>query len=124
MGPKCSPQGTILAEKEWGQTFWLYHPDSRRWEEFWRATAAGVTVGYPTWSHDGRAIYGLSLGDEWAVVRLTVEDRRLERVAGLGAVVPTAPSQQPWMGLDPDDAPLILQDSGVSDLYLLEWEAQ
>jgi Tol biopolymer transport system component len=124
MGPKCSPQGTILAEKEWGQTFWLYRPGARRWEEFWRATANGVTIGYPSWSRDGRSLYGLSLDDEWAVFRLTVEDRRLERVAGLGAIVPTAPSEQPWMGLDPEDAPLILRDTGVSDVYALEWEAE
>jgi dipeptidyl aminopeptidase/acylaminoacyl peptidase len=123
MGPKCSPEGPILAEKDWSQDFWLYRPESRRWEQFWRASGGGLTLGYATWSHDGRAIYGLSLHDEWAVVRLGVGDRRLETVARLGAIVPTAPSEQPWMGLDPDDAPLILRDTGVSDLYLLDWEA-
>jgi Tol biopolymer transport system component len=122
MGPKCSPQGPILAEKDWSQRFWLYRPDSRTWEEFWRS-GPGFSLGYPTWSHDGRAIYGLSLGDEWAVFRLGVEDRRLERVAGLGPIAPTAPSQQPWMGLDPDDAPLIVRDAGMWDLYVLSWEA-
>jgi hypothetical protein len=79
-------------------------------------------LSYPTWSHDGRAIYGLSL-DQGAVFRLTVEGRRLEKVAGLGPLEPTAPSQQPWMGLDPDDAPLILRNTGMWDLYVLDWEA-
>jgi Tol biopolymer transport system component len=120
MGPKCSPEGPILADKEWSQTFFLYRPESRTWEEFWRG--ARVALGYPTWSRDGRAIYGLSV-DERAVFRLEVEGRRLERVASLGSVEPTAPLGSPWMALDPDDAPLVLRDTGMWDLYLLDWEA-
>jgi Tol biopolymer transport system component len=121
MGPKCSPQGSILADKEWSQTLFLYHPESGAWEEFWRATR--FALGYPTWSRDGRAIYGLSV-DEGAVFRLEVEGRRLERVASLGPVEPTAPLGSPWMALDPDDAPVVLRDTGMWDLYLLDWEAE
>jgi serine/threonine protein kinase/dipeptidyl aminopeptidase/acylaminoacyl peptidase len=121
MGPKCSPQGAILADKEWSQGWWLYHPDSRTWEDFWRGSTS-ASLSYPTWSHDGRAIYGLSL-DQRAVFRLTVEGRRVEKVASLGPIEPTAPSQQPWMGLDPDDAPVILRNTGMWDLYVLDWEA-
>jgi hypothetical protein len=121
MGPKCSPGGTILADKEWSQSWWLYHPESRTWEDFWRGRP-GLTLSYPTWSRDGRAIYGLSL-DERAIFRLTVEGQRLERVASLGQLEPTAPSQQPWMGLDPDDSPVILRNTGMWDLYVLDWEA-
>jgi Tol biopolymer transport system component len=121
MGPKCSPQGTILADKEWSQGWWLYHTDSRTWEDFWRGSTT-ASLSYPTWSRDGRAIYGLSL-DQGAVLRLTVEGRQLEKVASLGSLEPTAPSQQPWMGLDPDDAPLILRNTGMWDLYVLDWDA-
>jgi hypothetical protein len=46
-----------------------------------------------------------------------------ERVAGRGAIVPTAPSPQPGMGLDPDDAPLIVRDAGMWDLYVPSWDA-
>jgi hypothetical protein len=27
-----------------------------------------------------------------------------------------------WMGLDPDDRPLVLRSTGVSDLYVLDWD--
>ena len=122
MGPKCSPQGLILADKNWSEGWWLYHPDTQRWNEVIPASAR-VEVGYPTWSRDGRWIYGLSV-DERAVLRLKVEDPRPERVASLGAIDPTAPSQSSsWMGLDPDDAPLVLRNVGMWDLYVLDWEA-
>jgi eukaryotic-like serine/threonine-protein kinase len=122
MGPKCSPQGTILADKEWSQGWWLYDPRSRTWEDFWRGSIT-TALSYPTWSRDGRAIYGLSL-DQGGIFRLTVEGRRLEKVASLGPIEPTAPSQQPtWMGLDPDDAPVILRNTGMWDLYVLDWDA-
>ena len=121
MGPKCSPLGTILADKNWNDGWWLYHPDAQRWEEIIPARER-VNLNYPTWSRDGSAIYGLSL-DERAVFRLRLPGLRPEKVASLGPVDPTAPSQQPWMGLDPDDTPLVLRDTGMWDLYVLDWEA-
>ena len=121
MSPKCSPQGTILAAKEWVSGWWLYSPDTRAWREIVPASSS-VHVNYPTWSRDGRFIYGLSL-DERAIVRLRADEFRPERFAGLGAIEPTAPWMSPWMGLDSEDAPLVLRDTGMSDIYVLDWEA-
>jgi hypothetical protein len=28
-----------------------------------------------------------------------------------------------WLGLDPEDAPLMLRDSGTQDVYSLDWIA-
>jgi hypothetical protein len=28
-----------------------------------------------------------------------------------------------WLGLDPDDSPLMLQDNGTEDVYSLDWYA-
>ena len=122
MGPKCSPQGPILAYKNWSEGWWLYRPDSQRWNEFIPAGAQPI-MGYPTWSRDGRWIYGLSQ-DQRAVLRLRIEDPRPETVATLGSIDPTAPSLTDWwMSLDPDDAPVVLRDTSMWDLYVLDWEA-
>jgi hypothetical protein len=117
MGPKCAPDGAILAAKEWNQGFWLYRPGSGRWEDL------GVRSGlwYPTFTRDGAAVYGLSL-DERAIFRFTLAARRLEKVADLGGIEPTAPWMAAWMGLDPSDAPLVLRNTGLADLYVLDWE--
>jgi hypothetical protein len=29
----------------------------------------------------------------------------------------------PWLGLGPDDAPLLLKDTGTQDVYALDWKA-
>jgi Tol biopolymer transport system component len=117
MGPKCSPDGSILAAKEWSQGYHLYRPQTGQWEDL------GVPSGlwYPTFTRDGSAVLGLSL-DERAIFRFTLAGRRLEKVADLGSVEPTAPWMAAWMGLDPDDRPLVLRNTGVSDLYVLDWD--
>jgi hypothetical protein len=56
-------------------------------------------------------------------LRLTLPGLRPEKVASLGSIDPNAPSQGPWMGLDPDDAPLVLRKVGMWDVYVLDWEA-
>jgi Tol biopolymer transport system component len=118
MGPKCSRQGALLAAKEWSQGYWMYRPAAKSWESL------GVPSGlwYPTFTRDGATVYGLSLDDR-AIYRFTLAERRLVKVSDLGAIEPTAPWMSAWMGLDPDDAPLVLRNTGLSDLYLLDWEA-
>ena len=37
---------------------------------------------------------------------------------------PTAPWLDAWMGLDPDDAPLVLRGAGLSDLFVLDYAAR
>jgi hypothetical protein len=117
MGPKCSPDGAVLAAKEWSQGYFLFRPEAGRWESL------GVPSGlwYPTFTRDGKAVLGLSL-DQHAIFRFTLAARRLEKVADLGGVEPTAPWMAAWMGLDPDDRPLVLRNTGVSDIYILDWD--
>jgi hypothetical protein len=117
MGPKCAPDGSILAAKEWNQGFWLYRPGSGRWEDL----GVRSDLWYPTFTRDGSAVLGLSLDDR-AIHRFTLAGRRLEKVADLGSVEPTAPWMAAWMGLDAEDAPLVLRNTGLADLYVLDWE--
>jgi Tol biopolymer transport system component len=117
MGPKCAPDGSVLAAREWSQGYFLYRPQTREWESLGVAS----DLWYPTFTRDGSAVLGLSL-DERAIFRFTLAGRRREKVADLGGVEPTAPWMAAWMGLDPDDRPLVLRNTGVSDLYVLEWD--
>ena len=119
MGPKCSPDGSVLAAKEWSQGYYLYRPETGRWEEPRR----GARRSLGTRRSPGTArLIGLSL-DERRSSASRSTGRRLEKVADLGALEPTAPWMAAWMGLDPDDRPLVLRNTGVSDLYVLDWDA-
>jgi hypothetical protein len=36
--------------------------------------------------------------------------------------LPTTGNIGPWVGLDSDDAVLVLKDTGTQDIYALDWE--
>ena len=115
MGAKCSAAGTVVAAKSWTQGYWLYRPGNG-----WHDLGVPSDLWYPTFSRDGTTIYGLSL-DERAIYRFAIGDARRVKVADLGTIEPTAPWHDVWMGLDPTDAPLILRNTGFSDLFVLDW---
>ena len=117
MGAKCSPDGRILAARAWSLGYWLYRPQEGRWESLGQPS----DLWYPTWARDGATVYGLSL-DERAIYRFRVGRPGREKVTDLGSVQPAAPWFDAWMGLDPDDAPLVLRSSGLTDLFVLDYE--
>jgi Tol biopolymer transport system component/tRNA A-37 threonylcarbamoyl transferase component Bud32 len=116
MGAKCAPDGRVLAARAWSQGYWLYHPETKRWEDL----AQPSNLWYPTWARDGQTLYGLSL-DSRAIYRFRIGQPGREKVADLGSVQPTAPWLDAWMGLDPQDAPLVLRSAGLSDLFALDY---
>ena len=81
-------------------------------------------VDFPSWSSDSRFIYFLRLtrGDR-GVYRVSVPGGVTDRVADLKDLHITGFFSY-WMGLDPTDAPLLLKDVGVSDIYALTLETK
>jgi hypothetical protein len=55
-------------------------------------------------------------------MRIRINDRKVEQVLDL-ANLPTTGNLGPWVGLDPDDSPLLLKDNGTQDIYALDWES-
>jgi len=116
MGAKCAPDGRILGARAWSLGYWLYRPQAGTWEDLRQPS----NLWYPTWARDGATVYGFSL-DERAIYRFRIGRPGREKVAELGSVQPTAPWLDAWMGLDPDDAPLVLRSAGLSDLFVLDY---
>jgi len=85
-------------------------------------------IDYPSWSHDGRFIYYLTGPNyhgvnfaERGVYRIPVTGGKPEKVAGLNGFRHTG-YYSFWMGLDPDDNPLLLRDAGTDEIYALTLE--
>jgi hypothetical protein len=55
------------------------------------------------------------------VLRVRISDRAVEQVSDL-TDLPATGNIGPWLGLDPDDSPLLLKDIGTQDIYSLDWE--
>ena len=85
-------------------------------------------LNYPLWSHDSRFLYYLAASDyeqesigEPGVYRIPVTGGTAERVVGLRGFRYAGWNSQ-WMGLDPDDRPMLLRDEGTDEIYALTFE--
>jgi len=89
----------------------------------WSSVLEQKDLGFPSWSHDSRYIYVLGPFVDHAVFRVPASGGKVERVVDLTGFGHTGIFDS-WMGLDPDDAPLLLRDAGTDDLYALSLEAK
>jgi hypothetical protein len=115
--PKCSSGGDVLAAEKPGMAAWVFFADRRVWERL-----GTLPLGYANWTRDGESVVALgSFADQGgAIARWSPVTRQIEMkvdVTGLRLL------DQGWMGLAPDDSPLISRDRSTRDIYALEWEA-
>ena len=119
--PRWSPDGSYIAAVS-SATFELMLFDWRKqtWEELPTGPAH-----YPMWSRDGKYVYyGLAGTGSPDLYRVRVADRKLEKLIDLkGVRITYLVGMGPWMGLTPQDEPLILRDVGSEEIYSLDWDA-
>jgi hypothetical protein len=83
----------------------------------------GGLASYPAWSKDSQFIYFLDTarGDQ-GVYRVRTCGGKAERVVDLNDRHLAGLFSGYWLGLDPNDAPLILLDTGSDDIYSIALE--
>jgi eukaryotic-like serine/threonine-protein kinase len=112
--PRWSPDGRFIAASSFDQlSINLFDVATQRWTVLHK----GI-IAFPAWSADSRFIYYLSYVDDPGVFRVRVANGEVERVLDLMSVQYTG-TLGSWMGLDPNDAPLMLRDTGTNDIYAL-----
>jgi Tol biopolymer transport system component len=117
--PHWSPDGrTISAMTVDTESMRLFDLPSARWKKL--DTGA---VAFPEWSHDGQWIYYVRWTDDPFLLRIRPADGKQEEVADLKGARYTG-TYTLWMGLDPDDTPMMLRDEGTDDIYSLTLERQ
>jgi DNA-binding winged helix-turn-helix (wHTH) protein/Tol biopolymer transport system component len=119
--PRWSPNGRFIVG--------LYHGPSGGMKIFdfetrrWAALQQKGETNWPTWSSNSQFIYFLRPQNNPGVFRVRVSDGVEERVVDLKGFR-FAGSLDTWMGLDPDDTPILLRDVGTDDIYALTLEAK
>jgi eukaryotic-like serine/threonine-protein kinase len=117
--PRWSPDERYLAAlPKDSLSFLLFDFQTGKWSELMKGA-----VAFPNWSSDGRYIYFLHWPDDPAVLRLRISDHKIERVADLKNIALTGYIGHFWLGLAPDDSPLLLRDTGSQDIYSLDFNA-
>jgi hypothetical protein len=121
--PKCGSQGQVLATvrskaQDGHGGFRVLWPDRGKWEHVGEIPGAW----YANWSRDGQSIIGLNFGEQ-RIERRSLRTGRVDVVADVHGLRLDAIGGDVWMGIGPDDAPLVVEDLSTSDLYALDWEA-
>jgi hypothetical protein len=87
----------------------------------WSSLAKGDGVGYNEWSHDGKYVYMRENRDgAGELVRVRIKDRVLEHLLSLKDFPQLSDNFASWIGLTPDDAPLLMRDRSVQEIYALD----
>jgi len=114
--PHWSPDGRYLAAiRGGGEGLMLFDFQNQKWVEL-----VHMTVAFPNWSRDGKHVYFHSFGNDAALYRVRISDRKLERIVDLRGIRLTISDYGTWCGLAFDDSPLILRDVGSQEIYALD----
>jgi serine/threonine protein kinase/Tol biopolymer transport system component len=114
--PRVSPDGRYLAALSAdSKKLMLYEFTTRKWSQLAQATFA-----YNNWSHDSRYVYleDYNQGDD--IVRVSVPAGSLERLQSVKDLPRGSDPWASWLGLAPDDAPLLMRDQSTQEIYALD----
>ena len=116
--PRWSPDGRYVVGMPFdSRSLMLFDFAAQRWDEI-----AKTAAGFPNWSKTGEYVYFLHEEGQPSVMRVRIRDRKLEKVADLKNFR-QAGYWGVWLGLAPDDSPLLLRDTGTREIYALDWQA-
>jgi Tol biopolymer transport system component len=95
----------------------LFDFKTKKW-----AVLSSTAASYPVWSRDGKYVYFLQQEPDVGVFRIGIRDRKVEQVVSVKGFQLTGYWGM-WLGLAPDDSPLLLKDTGSQEIVALDWEA-
>jgi Tol biopolymer transport system component len=125
--PRWSPDGQYLlaltadALSSNSKSLLIFDFSSSQWRKL-----VEHLINEPVWSHDGKFIYfdvaQSPPGKDSAIFRVDVNNGRLERIVSLENFHRAGQVLGDWLGLAPDDSPLLLRDRRNTEIYALDVE--
>ncbi len=116
--PEWSPHGRYIAARTSDhQTIMLFDLRTQHWAELARRE-----LNWFNWSRGGQHVYFEQHGAQHAVMRVSVDDHKIDEVVSLQNVKRAGLNGSFWFGLAPDDSPVVLHDTGTQEIYALDWQ--
>jgi len=115
--PRCSQDGRYIAALSADSTkLMLYNVQEKIWSQL-----AESRFGFENWSHDGKHLYAEDYSDSKDdMVRVNVADGKVERLLSLKEIPRGFDPWEFWVGLAPDDSPLLMRDKSTQEIYSLD----
>jgi len=115
--PRCSPDGRYVAALSADSTkLILYDMQKKNWTPL-----AVSRFGFENWSRDGKYLYAEDYSDKTDdVVRVSLADGKVERLLSLKEIPRGFDPWEFWVGLAPDDSPLLMRDRSTQEIYSLD----
>jgi hypothetical protein len=116
--PRVSQDGRYISALTLNNTkIMLFEAGTKHWSSL----AEGEDVGYNEWSHDGKYVYFRDTRNgAGALLRVRILDCVVEHVLSLKDFPQLSDIFASWIGLAPDDAPLLMRNRSVQEIYALE----
>jgi len=116
--PRWSPDGHYIAAMSADSSrVMLFDFSSGKWNEL-----AQGSFGWLNFSHDGQYLYFLDQSGKGAVLKISVGNHQIEKVAEFDGFKTTG-RYRGSLALMPDDSPLLLREAGTQDVYAFDWQA-
>jgi len=117
--PRWSPDGRyIVALPYHSRSLMLFDVAAQKWTEI-----AKMTMGFPNWSKNSDYVYFLHEEDQPSVMRVRIRDHKVELIADLKKFR-QAGFFNVWLGMTPDDSPILLRDVGTQEIYSLDFQGR
>jgi eukaryotic-like serine/threonine-protein kinase len=115
--PRGSPDGKYIAALSADSTkLMLYDMEKKSWRQL-----AESRFAFENWSHDGKYVIAEDYPDGVDdVVRVNVATGKEDRLLSLKEVPRGFDPWEFWVGLAPDDSPLLMRDRSTQEIYSLD----
>ena len=116
--PRLSPDGRYICAFTYPTTsLRLFDASTNHWSSL----VEKEELSYNEWSHDGIYVYmRANHGGAPELVRVRIKDGVLEHVESLKDFPQLGDIFAGWIGLTPDDSPLLMRDRSVQEIYALD----
>jgi serine/threonine protein kinase/Tol biopolymer transport system component len=115
--PRDSPDGRYVAALSSDSTkLMLYDVEKNSWTQL-----AESRFAFENWSHDGKYLYAEDYPDKIdELVRVSVPNGKVESLLSLKEIPRGFDPWEFWVGLAPDDSPLLMRDRSTQEIYSLD----
>ncbi|MFZ0292241.1 MAG: protein kinase [Candidatus Sulfotelmatobacter sp.] len=115
--PRCSRDGSYIAALSADSSkLMLYDTEKKSWRQL-----AVSRFAFENWSHDSKYIYAEDYPDKIDdIVRVNVANGRVDHLLSLKEIPRGFDPWEFWVGLAPDDSPLLMRDKSTQEIYSLD----